>query len=104
MNLIFFTLSHVNRSYSMKNLSRHIVKKYHLYPLPWEKLNTKMEPSRKDIITDGLEWAVFRYDDHANTYLVKTAATKEEADEIAYHYEKMGHKQHFYVKNIKDIK
>jgi hypothetical protein len=70
---------------------------------PGDPLNTKNEPTIDTIVTDGHQWAIFRFDDHANTYLVRTCATREEAETIAYDLEKLGHKQHFYVKNVKYV-
>ncbi len=100
-----------HRLYSTKKQSTQVVRNVcdpndpgRLAQPPGDPLNTKNEPTRDTIDALEGEWAVFRYDDHANTYLVKTLPTREQADDLAYYYEKLGHKQHFYVKNVKDMK
>ena len=47
-------------------------------------------PARRD-------WAVWRIDDNANTFLVRGGLSREEADRVAAEFAARGHKQMYWV-------
>jgi len=46
------------------------------------------------------EWALFRLDDNGNRFLMSYFRDRERAEQLAKHYENLGHKQTYYVERV----
>ena len=53
--------------------------------------------------SESPSWSVWRQDDNGNNFLVKANLTKTEAEELQLHFEKLGHKQMYWVSDEKCI-
>ena len=54
-------------------------------------------------VADFPSWSVWRQDDNGNKYLMKANLTESEASRVVAHYERLGHKQHYWAEDSKVV-